>query len=122
MKFETYSVTGVRTRTALRTALILQIGSKDCLTIVKQVLMAPIYETNSDHYQHYQDDTIDAIPVAFVNVFFDTGGLPSLDLSNVCELLNLWQLALTSGLVNYRFVELGHILHSRGPLCPTAIS
>ncbi|KAF7975717.1 hypothetical protein HWV62_8679 [Athelia sp. TMB] len=30
------------------------------------------------------DDTIDAIPVAFVNVFFDTGGLPSLDLSNIC--------------------------------------
>ncbi|KZP27341.1 carbohydrate-binding module family 5 protein, partial [Athelia psychrophila] len=31
-----------------------------------------------------RDDTIDAIPVAFLNVFFDTGGLPSLDLSNIC--------------------------------------
>ena len=30
-----------------------------------------------------QDDTIDAIPLAFLNVFFSTGNLPSLDLSNV---------------------------------------
>ncbi|KAI0787351.1 glycoside hydrolase [Fomes fomentarius] len=32
-----------------------------------------------------QDDTIDVIPVAFLNVFFSTGGLPSLDLSNICN-------------------------------------
>ncbi|KAF7969554.1 hypothetical protein HWV62_26963 [Athelia sp. TMB] len=76
--------TGVRTRTALLTALIPPTGSKGCLTIVKQVVLALNYQQNSNHHRHCQDDTIDAIPVAFVNVFFDTGGLPSLDLSNIC--------------------------------------
>ncbi|KAI1797099.1 glycoside hydrolase, partial [Ganoderma leucocontextum] len=32
-----------------------------------------------------QDDSIDAFPLAFLNVFFDAGGLPSLDLSNICS-------------------------------------
>ncbi|KAI0649549.1 glycoside hydrolase [Trametes meyenii] len=32
-----------------------------------------------------QDDSIDAIPIAFLNVFFSTGGLPSIDLSNICS-------------------------------------
>ncbi|KAJ7627354.1 glycoside hydrolase superfamily [Roridomyces roridus] len=31
-----------------------------------------------------QDTTIDAIPIAFVDVYFSTGGLPQLDLSNIC--------------------------------------
>ncbi|KAI0034212.1 glycoside hydrolase [Vararia minispora EC-137] len=36
---------------------------------------------------HYcQDDTINAIPVAFLNVAFSTGGLPSIDLANICNI------------------------------------
>ncbi|KAJ7646128.1 glycoside hydrolase superfamily [Mycena rosella] len=31
-----------------------------------------------------QDTVIDVIPIAFVNVYFSTGGLPQLDLSNIC--------------------------------------
>ncbi|KAH9884038.1 hypothetical protein C8Q73DRAFT_661404, partial [Cubamyces lactineus] len=30
-----------------------------------------------------QDDSIDVLPIAFLNVFFGTGGQPSIDLSNV---------------------------------------
>ncbi|EPQ54334.1 glycoside hydrolase [Gloeophyllum trabeum ATCC 11539] len=41
------------------------------------------WQTNLTHY--CQDDTIDAIPMAFLNVFFGTGGEPSLDLSNICN-------------------------------------
>ncbi|KAA1467671.1 glycoside hydrolase [Dentipellis sp. KUC8613] len=32
-----------------------------------------------------QDDSIDAFPVGFLNVAFDVGGLPSLDLANICS-------------------------------------
>ncbi|KAF8579155.1 carbohydrate-binding module family 5 protein, partial [Ramaria rubella] len=31
------------------------------------------------------DDSIDVFPVAFLDVFFDTGGLPSIDLANTCS-------------------------------------
>ncbi|KAJ7594056.1 glycoside hydrolase [Mycena floridula] len=35
---------------------------------------------------HYcQDDTINAIPIAFLNVFFSTGGLPEINLANTCN-------------------------------------
>jgi len=30
-----------------------------------------------------QDNSIDAFPLAFLNVAFDTGGLPSINLANV---------------------------------------
>ncbi|KAG5729488.1 Chitinase 1 [Termitomyces sp. T112] len=32
-----------------------------------------------------QDDTINAIPIAFVHDFFSTGGLPALDMSSTCS-------------------------------------
>ncbi|KAH9998830.1 glycoside hydrolase family 18 protein [Russula compacta] len=32
-----------------------------------------------------QDDSIDAFPIAFLDVAFDIGGLPSIDLSNICN-------------------------------------
>ncbi|TCD70241.1 Chitinase 1 [Steccherinum ochraceum] len=32
-----------------------------------------------------QDNSIDAFPVAFLNVFFGAGGLPSIDLANICN-------------------------------------
>jgi chitinase len=32
---------------------------------------------------HTKDNTIDVIPLAFVNVFFGIGGAPSMDLANV---------------------------------------
>ncbi|TFY71204.1 hypothetical protein EVG20_g1816 [Dentipellis fragilis] len=32
-----------------------------------------------------QDNSIDAFPLAFLNVAFDTGGLPSIDLANICS-------------------------------------
>ncbi|KAG5653231.1 hypothetical protein H0H81_001614 [Sphagnurus paluster] len=32
-----------------------------------------------------QDDTINAIPLAFLHVFFSTGGLPEIDLANTCN-------------------------------------
>ncbi|KAI0702369.1 glycoside hydrolase superfamily [Cerioporus squamosus] len=48
--------------------------------------------TNSDQanwqqtLSHYcEDDSIDAIPLAFVNVFFGTGDVPSLDFANICN-------------------------------------
>ncbi|KAG5718289.1 Chitinase 1, partial [Termitomyces sp. T112] len=35
---------------------------------------------------HYcQDDTINAFPIAFLNVFFSTGGLPEINLANTCN-------------------------------------
>ncbi|KAI9000482.1 glycoside hydrolase [Trametes punicea] len=35
-----------------------------------------------------QDDSIDAFPIAFLNVFFGAGGVPSIDLSNICSSAN----------------------------------
>ncbi|KAL9714342.1 Chitinase 2 [Leucoagaricus gongylophorus] len=32
-----------------------------------------------------QDDAIDVIPIAFMNVFFSTGGLPEINLANICS-------------------------------------
>ncbi|ETW83246.1 glycoside hydrolase family 18 protein [Heterobasidion irregulare TC 32-1] len=32
-----------------------------------------------------QDDSIDAFPIAFLNVAFSTGNLPSIDLANICN-------------------------------------
>ena len=40
---------------------------------------------NAEHISNTQDDTIDAIPLAFVNVFSGTGGAPSLDFANICN-------------------------------------
>ncbi|KAG5733063.1 Chitinase 1 [Termitomyces sp. T112] len=31
------------------------------------------------------DDAVDTFPIAFLNVFFSTGGLPSIDLANTCN-------------------------------------
>ncbi|GJF00072.1 glycoside hydrolase family 18 protein [Phanerochaete sordida] len=36
-----------------------------------------------DHY--CQDNSIDVLPIAFLNVFFGAGGLPSIDLANTCN-------------------------------------
>ncbi|KAF9243871.1 glycoside hydrolase family 18 protein [Melanogaster broomeanus] len=46
--------------------------------------------TNTAYFQqpisyYCQDDAIDAIPVAFVNTFFGTGGMPVLNLANTCN-------------------------------------
>ncbi|KZT19142.1 carbohydrate-binding module family 5 protein [Neolentinus lepideus HHB14362 ss-1] len=41
------------------------------------------WQQNLSYY--CQDDTIDAIPMAFLDVFFGTGGEPSLDLANICN-------------------------------------
>ncbi|TBU55439.1 glycoside hydrolase superfamily [Dichomitus squalens] len=41
------------------------------------------YQKNLSSY--CQDDSIDAIPLAFLNVFFSDGNLPSIDLSNICS-------------------------------------
>ncbi|KAG6812283.1 hypothetical protein H0H92_003592 [Tricholoma furcatifolium] len=35
-----------------------------------------------------KDDTVDAIPLAFLDVFFSTGGLPEIDLADTCNNLN----------------------------------
>jgi len=39
-----------------------------------------------------QDSVIDAIPIAFLNVFFSTGGLPSINMANV-SISNIFSLA-----------------------------
>ncbi|TBU43180.1 glycoside hydrolase [Dichomitus squalens] len=44
------------------------------------------FQKNLSYY--CQDETIDAIPLAFLNVFFSTGNLPSLDLSNICNVVD----------------------------------
>ncbi|KAF8140016.1 glycoside hydrolase family 18 protein [Boletus edulis] len=46
--------------------------------------------SNTAYYQrpisfYCQDDAIDALPVAFVDTFFGTGGLPVLNLANTCN-------------------------------------
>ncbi|ETW87551.1 glycoside hydrolase family 18 protein [Heterobasidion irregulare TC 32-1] len=41
------------------------------------------YQKNLAYY--CQDDAIDVIPVAFLNVFFGPGGLPSMNLANTCN-------------------------------------
>ncbi|KAA1468537.1 class III chitinase [Dentipellis sp. KUC8613] len=43
----------------------------------------PNYQKTLSYY--CQDDAIDVIPVAFVNTFFSTGGLPVLNLANICN-------------------------------------
>ncbi|KAG5646715.1 hypothetical protein DXG03_002397 [Asterophora parasitica] len=37
------------------------------------------------HFGTFQDNAIDVFPVAFLNVFFGTGGLPSINLANICN-------------------------------------
>ncbi|KAF9442452.1 carbohydrate-binding module family 5 protein [Macrolepiota fuliginosa MF-IS2] len=34
--------------------------------------------------EYCQDDAIDALPIAFLNVFFSTGGMPEINLANTC--------------------------------------
>ncbi|KAH0838519.1 glycoside hydrolase family 18 protein [Lanmaoa asiatica] len=46
--------------------------------------------SNTAYYQqpisfYCQDDAIDALPVAFANTFFGTGGMPVLNLANTCN-------------------------------------
>ncbi|KAF9024946.1 class III chitinase [Hymenopellis radicata] len=41
------------------------------------------WQTNLAHY--CQDSSIDAIPLAFLTVFFSTGGLPEINLANSCN-------------------------------------
>ncbi|KAF5367039.1 hypothetical protein D9758_004070 [Tetrapyrgos nigripes] len=41
------------------------------------------WQTNLAHY--CQDDTINAFPLAFLNVFFGPGGLPEINLANTCN-------------------------------------
>lgn len=56
-----------------------------------------------------QDDSIDVFPIAFLNVFFGAGGLPSLDLANVslCRTEQAWArthvLYLALDVQHYRF-------------------
>ncbi|KAF9446304.1 carbohydrate-binding module family 5 protein [Macrolepiota fuliginosa MF-IS2] len=35
--------------------------------------------------EYCQDDAIDALPIAFLNVFFSTGGMPEINLANTCS-------------------------------------
>ncbi|KAG6820775.1 hypothetical protein H0H93_012039 [Arthromyces matolae] len=46
--------------------------------------------TNSANWQkrlsfYCQDNAVDTFPIAFLNVFFSTGGLPSINLANICN-------------------------------------
>ncbi|KAH9885779.1 glycoside hydrolase superfamily [Cubamyces lactineus] len=48
------------------------------------------HTSDSAHWQksigyYCQDDSIDAIPIAFLNVFQGTGGYPSINLANICN-------------------------------------
>ncbi|KAG6876471.1 hypothetical protein C0993_002843 [Termitomyces sp. T159_Od127] len=49
------------------------------------------------------DDTIDVFPLAFLNVFFSTGGLPEINLSNTCNPTDFGVFAGTS-LANCQFL------------------
>ncbi|KAG6896558.1 hypothetical protein C0992_007451 [Termitomyces sp. T32_za158] len=37
------------------------------------------------HTARYADDTLDVIPLAFLHIFFSSGGLPEIDLANMCN-------------------------------------
>ncbi|KAG6856443.1 hypothetical protein H0H87_004408 [Tephrocybe sp. NHM501043] len=50
-----------------------------------------------------QDDTINAIPLAFLNVFFSTGGLPEINMANTCNPTDSGVFAGTS-LANCQFL------------------
>ncbi|CAE7191927.1 unnamed protein product [Rhizoctonia solani] len=50
-----------------------------------------------------QDDSVDVIPIAFVNQFFGTGGLPALNLANTCNPTDNGVFAGT-GLANCQFL------------------
>lgn len=43
-----------------------------------------------------QDDAVDVFPLAFMNVFFGTGGVPSLNLANVNQILSPFRYNLTA--------------------------
>ncbi|KAK7032983.1 carbohydrate-binding module family 5 protein [Favolaschia claudopus] len=53
-----------------------------------------------------QDTVINAIPIAFVDVFFSTGGLPDLNLANICNNVDSGAFPGT-GLANCQFLEAG---------------
>ncbi|KAF7795681.1 hypothetical protein EIP86_006846 [Pleurotus ostreatoroseus] len=42
-----------------------------------------LWQQPIDYY--CQDNSVDMFPIAFLNVFFGAGGLPSLDLANICS-------------------------------------
>ncbi|KAJ7052515.1 glycoside hydrolase [Mycena amicta] len=50
-----------------------------------------------------QDDVINVLPIAFVDVFFSTGGLPDLNMANVCSAADNGVFAGT-GLANCQFL------------------
>jgi hypothetical protein len=54
---------------------------KPCPIIARHVYIVAMLIDVSDHI--LQDNSIDVIPIAFVNTFFSTGGLPLLNLANV---------------------------------------
>ena len=53
--------------------------------IARFVSLVWLARTNS---YTFKDDAIDAIPVAFVDTFFGTGGMPVLNLANVAITLS----------------------------------
>lgn len=52
------------------------------------------------------DDTINTIPIAFLNVFYSTGGLPSINLANTCSNANQSDFSGTA-LLNCSFLAAG---------------
>ncbi|KAJ7931357.1 glycoside hydrolase family 18 protein [Mycena leptocephala] len=53
-----------------------------------------------------QDSVINAIPIAFIDVFFSTGGLPDLNMANICNNVDDSAFAGT-GLANCQFLAAG---------------
>ncbi|KAG6840717.1 hypothetical protein C0991_004803 [Blastosporella zonata] len=50
------------------------------------VLAAVLLQSKAfDNTRSDNDDTINAFPIAFLNVFFSTGGLPEINLANTCN-------------------------------------
>lgn len=61
-----------------------QVTSSRSASTVRSVAIAGVIDTHLIKLcMHLQDDSIDAIPIAFLDVFFSTGGQPQLDLANV---------------------------------------
>ncbi|PSR71375.1 hypothetical protein PHLCEN_2v12751 [Hermanssonia centrifuga] len=53
--------------------------------VTSALLLGSLQAFGFDNTRNDNDDSIDAFPIAFLNVFFGAGGLPSIDLANTCN-------------------------------------
>ena len=59
----------------------------EVIPLLPGILRHSINELKFSKYMYLQDDTINAFPLAFLNVYFGAGGLPEINMANVSRKL-----------------------------------